>query len=55
MHRRTWENKVKMGVQKVECGTVAGLMCLRMGEVAGTCECTDEHWVLLKAGNFLTS
>ena len=42
-HRRRWEGKVKMDLQKVRCGTLTGSIWLRMGEVARTCEYTDGH------------
>jgi hypothetical protein len=38
----------------VGCGALTGSVWLGIGEVVGTFECTDEHWVLSKAGNFLT-
>jgi len=34
--------------------TLTGSIWLKLEEVARTCECVDEHWALLKAGNFLT-
>ena len=42
-HRRRWEDKVKMDLQKVRCGALTGLFWLRMGEMVGTCEYTNGH------------
>ena len=42
-HWCRWEDNVKLGLQEVECGALAGSMWLRMGELAVTCEYTDEH------------
>jgi len=41
-HWCRWEDNVNLGLQKVECGALAGSMSPRMGEVAVTCEYTDE-------------
>ena len=53
-HWRRGEHNVKMDFQKVGCWALTGSIWLGMGEVAGTCECTDEYLVLLMAGYFLT-
>jgi len=42
-HWRRWEDNVNLDLQKAECGALTGSMWLMMGEVAVTCEYTDEH------------
>jgi hypothetical protein len=54
-HRRRWVENVKIDFQKVGCGALTGSIWLGIEEVVGTCECTDEDWVLSNAGNFLSS
>jgi hypothetical protein len=41
---------IKMDLQEVGCGVWTGSSWLRLGQVAGTCDCGNEP-----SGNFLTS
>jgi hypothetical protein len=52
--RRRWKDKIKTDMQEVGCGGVwAGSSWLRIGHMAGTCECGNEHWGSIKCGEFL--
>jgi len=52
--RRRWEDNIKMDLQEVGCGGY-GLDRAGSGEgqVAGTCECGNEHSGSIKCGEFL--
>ena len=52
-HRRKWEDNVKMDLQNVRCCALTGSMWVRMGEVAGTSEYSDEHSGSIKSREFL--
>jgi len=52
-HRRKWEDNVKMDLQNVRCGALTGSTCVRMGEVAGASEYSDEHSGSIKSKEFL--
>jgi hypothetical protein len=47
--RRRWEDNIKMDLQEVE----TGWSWLRMGQMAGTCECGNELSGSIKCGEFL--
>ena len=47
--RRRWEDNMKMDLQEVE----TGWSWLRMGQMAGTCECGNELSGSIKCGEFL--
>jgi len=53
-HRRRWEHNIKMDLQVVGCGG-DGLDRAGSGyrQVAGTCECGNEHSGCIKCGEFL--
>jgi hypothetical protein len=40
--RRRWKGNIKMDLQEVGWGTWTGLICLRIGQVAGSCESGNE-------------
>jgi len=40
--RHSWENNIKMDLQEVGCRAWTGLSWLRIGQVAGTGECSNE-------------
>jgi len=52
--RLRWENNIKMDLQEVGCGGMrldrAGSI---YGQVAGTCECGNEHSGYIKCGELL--
>ena len=52
--RRRWEDNIKMDLQEVGCG-VYGLDRggSGYGQVAGTCECSNEPSDSIKCGEFL--
>jgi hypothetical protein len=50
--RRRWEDDIKIDLQELECGVYIGLSWLRMGQVAGTCECGNELWGSIKCREF---
>jgi hypothetical protein len=50
---RRWEDGIKMDLQEVGCGAWIGLSWLRIGQVAGTCECGNEPSGSTKCGEFL--
>jgi len=52
-HRRKCEDNVQMEFQNVRCGSLTGSMWVRMGEVAGTSEYSDEHSGSIKSKEFL--
>jgi len=53
--RRRWDDNVKMDLQNVRCVALTGSIWLRMLEVAGTCEYTDEHSGSIKSREGLES
>jgi hypothetical protein len=52
-HMHRWEDSIKMDVVEVgwECGVYRSVS--RQGQVAGCCECGNEHSGFLKCGEFL--
>jgi hypothetical protein len=40
--RRRWENGIKMDLREIGLGMWSGFTWLRIGNVAGCCECGDE-------------
>ena len=50
---RRWEDNIKMDLQEVGCGLWAGSSWLRIGTVAGTCDCGNEPSGSIKCGEFL--
>jgi hypothetical protein len=51
--RRRWEDNIKMHLQEVRWGAWTGLIWLRIGQVAGSCECGNEPSGSIKLGEFL--
>ena len=51
--RRRRENTIKMDLQEVGCGVWTGSSWLRIGKVAGNCECGNEPSGSIKCGEFL--
>jgi hypothetical protein len=49
--RNRWEDNIKKDLQEVGKGT--GSSWLRIGQVAGTCECGNEPSGSIKCGEFL--
>ena len=52
-HRRKWQDNVKMDLQNVRFGALTGSMWVRMGEVAGTSQYSDEHSGSIKSKELL--
>jgi carbonic anhydrase len=52
-HRRSWEDNIKVDLQNVRSEALIRSIWLRMGEVAVTCEYTDEHSGSIKSREFL--
>jgi hypothetical protein len=52
-HRGKWEDNIKMGLKELGCEAWTALIWLRIGKVAGNCECGNEHSVSIKCGEFL--
>jgi hypothetical protein len=52
--RNRWEGNIKMNLKEVGyVGTWTASMWLRIGQVAGTCECCNEPSSFIKCGEFL--
>ena len=52
--RRRWEDNIKIDLQEVGCGGCGlDLAGTGLGQVAGTCECGNEHSCSIKCGEFL--
>jgi hypothetical protein len=51
--RRRWEDNVKIDLQEVGRTAWTGLIWLRIGTVAGACECGNEPSCSIKCGEFL--
>jgi hypothetical protein len=51
--RRRWEDNIKIDLQDVGWETWTGLIWLRIGQVAGRCECGSEPSGSIKRGEFL--
>ena len=52
--RRRWEDNIKMDLQEVGCwGCGLGRAGSGYGQVAGTCECSNEPLGSIKCGEFL--
>jgi hypothetical protein len=51
--QRRWEDHIKMNIQEVGCVAWTGLSWLRIGTVAGSCECGNEPPGSIKCGKFL--
>ena len=50
--RRRWDDNIKMYLQDVEWGR-NGLNGPEKGQVAGTCECSNESSISIECGEFL--
>jgi hypothetical protein len=48
--RRRWEDNIKMGLQKVGCGSMDWI---ELAQVAGACECGNEPSGSIKCEDFL--
>ena len=52
--RRRWEDNIKMGLQKVGCGSMDLIELVRGRDSwPGNCECGNEHTGSIKSGEFL--
>jgi len=51
--KHRWEDNIKMDLKEVGWETWTGLIWLRIGTVAGTCECGNELLVSINCGKFL--
>jgi hypothetical protein len=51
--RHRWEDNIKMDFRKWDVGVWTGFSWLRIGKVAGTCECGNEPLGSIKCGEFL--
>jgi hypothetical protein len=51
--RRRWEDNIKMNVREVGWGHGLDQSGSGYGQVAGSCECGDEHSGSVKCGEFL--
>ena len=51
--RRRWERNIKMDLQEVDVGVWTGSSWLGEGQVAGSCECGNEHSGSIKRGEIL--
>jgi hypothetical protein len=51
--RLRWEDNIKTDLQEVGCGVWTGLNWLRIGQMAGICECGNETSGTIKRGEFL--
>jgi hypothetical protein len=51
--RHRWEDNIKMDLEEVGWGAWTGLVWLRIGKVAGSCECSNELSVSIKCGEFV--
>ena len=50
--RLRWKDNIKIDLQDVGCG-ILDWIAVDQGQVVGSCECSNEHSVSIKCGEFL--